>query len=248
MDGIKEWAFPSTRVEDAIKFRPACLELIYKQGCDPWAEGGTTLEELGVRWGKRTEDLIQMLSTLPVPERTSRWEELPAYFLIDYLTNEHRAILHSDLPSLRAILDMPFEEASSGSLFWILLESFHRFTEILRAHIQEEEDYLFPTILKNEYALLHGGPENRIKPIAGQVLASPAVIRGEEQLDAALEDWTRVIGQSEFNDRPKTAELAARAMQDLERKLRAHGNLEKKALYPIAARIEKELALNRSSP
>src|SRR4051812_22452273 len=144
MDGIKRWAFPSTRVGDAIKFRPACLEWIYKHGCDPWAEANTTLEELGDRYGEGARNLVQEFSSLPVPDADSPWDSLPAYFLIDYLTDEHRSILHSDLPSLRAILDMPFEEASSASLFWMLLDSFHRFTDILRTHIQEEEDYLFP--------------------------------------------------------------------------------------------------------
>lgn len=243
MDGIKEWAFPSTRVEDAIKFRPACLGILDRIGCDPWAEGDTTLEELGVRCGRRCHDLIRELSTLPVPDRNSPWDELPAYLLIDYLTQEHRDILHNDLPALRGLLDMPFEEGSGGGLYWMLLDSFHRFTEILRAHIQEEEDYLFPAILKNEYALRHGGLEHRIRPVAGQVLASPSVIRGEERLDEALEEWTRAIGtRSGIGERPKTAELAAQAMQSLERKLRAHGNLEKNALFPIAARIEKGLA------
>ncbi|MBW8887652.1 MAG: hemerythrin domain-containing protein [Fibrobacteres bacterium] len=248
MDGIKEWAYPSTRVGDAIKFRPACLELMYRLGCDPWAESDTTLGELGLRCGQGTQELVQELSSLPVPDRNSPWEELPAYSLIDYLTNEHRSILHSDLPALRSILDMPFEEASGGSLFWVLLDSFHRFTDSLRTHIQEEEDYLFPAILKNEHALNQGGPEHRIKSIAGDILASPSVIRGEERLDAALDDWTRAIGEHQgIGERPKLAELAARAMQDLEKKLRAHGNLEKKALYPIAARIEKELALAKES-
>lgn len=244
MDGIKEWAYPSTRVEDAVKFRPACLGAIYQRGCDPWAEGDTTLEELGARGGDRTQDLIQELLSLPVPDRNSPWEKLPAYYLIDYLTNEHREILHEDLPSVRGILDMHFDESSGGGLFWLLVDSFHRFTDILRAHIQEEEDYLFPAILKNEYALRYGGPAQRIKPVAGHVLASPAIIRGEERLDAALDEWTRAVGiHNEIRDRPKIAEMAARAMQNLEQKLRAHGVLEKKALYPIAARIENELAL-----
>ncbi len=93
------------------------------------------------------------------------------------------------------------------------------------------------------------GRSARVFPdrLPGEILASASVIRGEERLDAALEDWTRAIGkQGGFGDRPKLAELAARSMRDLERKLRAHGNLEKKALYPIAARIESELALMKS--
>lgn len=244
MDGIKEWAYPSTRVGDAVKFRPASLETFARCGCDPWAEADLTLEMLSSRCGRPTHELVQELLNLPVPDRGSAWQELPAYLLIDYLTQQHREILHNDLPALRGLLDMPFGEASGGGLFAILLETFHRFTGLLRAHIQEEEDYLFPAILKNEYALRHGGHEERIKPIAEHVLASPALIRGEETLDAALEDWTRAAGKADgLHDRPKTAELAAKAMRDLERKLRAHGNLEKNALYPIAARIESELLL-----
>ena len=242
MDGINACAYPPTRFDDAVKFRPATLETFARHGCDPWAEGDLTLEELSARCGKPTQDLVQELSSLPVPDRNSHWQELPAYLLIDYLTDQHREILHSDLPALRGILDMPFREASDGGLFAILLDTFHRFTGLLRAHLQEEEDYLFPAILKNEYTLRHGGHEERIKPVAEHVLASPALIRGDETLDAILEEWTRAAGKADgLHDRPKTAELAARAMRELERKLRAHGNLEKNVLYPIAARIENEL-------
>lgn len=244
MVGIKEWAYPSTRIGDAVKFRPAALQTLYRHGCDPWAEGDTTLQDLCARCGGKTEDLMRELQALPVPDADSPWEELPAYQLIDYLTAEHRELIHTDLPALRALLEMPFGEASGSGLFRILLESFHRFTEILRAHMQEEEERIFPAILKNENALRHGGHEEGFFPAAKRVLASSALLQGEDELDAALEQWTRALGEDGggLADRPSAAERAARAMRDLENKVRAHGRLEREFLYRIATRIEDELA------
>jgi iron-sulfur cluster repair protein YtfE (RIC family) len=245
MDGMQEWAFPSTRIAEAIKIRPASLPVFESLGCDPWAEGDTTLESLCARCGKSTHDLVRELLELPVSDAASPWEEQPVCALIDYLTYQHRQLLYVDLPALRSLLEMPFGESSGAGLLGILMDSFHGFTERLRAHLQEEEDRLFPAILRNEFLLRHAGSGGKIQAIANELHAPAALLRNEDDLEAALARWTQAAGMI-ADTRPGTSipEMAARAMREFEHKVRIHGSLERKALYRIACRIEDGLQAN----
>lgn len=243
MDGMNEWIYPTTRIGDAVRFRPASLEVFYRLACDPWKESGKTLRELGEEHGMPMDRLARELASLPVPGPDTPWEDLPTYYLIDYLTAEHRQWLHSDLPALRTLLEMPFPEASGGHLFRILLDSFHRFQGMLSAHLQEEEDRIFPAILRNEYALLSESPSEDDKTAAERLLASSRLIVREDELSDELGKWTLSLAtEGALGDRPKAADLAAEAMRRLERKIRAHSELERQRLYPIAVRVENALA------
>jgi hypothetical protein len=243
MDGINDWVFPTTRVADAVRFRPASLEAFYRLACDPWKEGGKSLAEVCVCRGKGVQDLLRELSALPVPGPESPWEELPVHFLIDYLTDEHRQKIHADLPAVRSILEMPFRETSGGPLFGVLLDAFHRFSEKLRAHIGEEEDILFPGILRNEHILRHACSGGRPGLVSDRLLVASRLLGREDDLSFSLREWTQVAGQEgTLRSRPEVAEAAAQAMQRLERKIRSHGDLERDRLYPVASRIESELA------
>lgn len=243
MDGIKDWAYPSTRIGDAVRFRPAMLEWIYRIGCDPWAESGATLQELCESRGAEIQELLEELLRLPVPDRNSEWAELPVHYLIDFLTAEHREFLHADLPALRAILEMPFGDASGSGLHGILVETLDRLTGELREHIHTEEEKIFPAVLKNEFALRKGGPERHARRVAGRLLGSEQLLHGEEELDEVLDAWLRAAkARDRLGAPPRAAEAAVRAMREFERKLRAHGKLERETLYPIAARFEQELA------
>lgn len=243
MDGINEWVYPTTRVADAVRFRPASLEAFYGIACDPWKEGGKSLAEVCESRGKRLQDLLSELSAMPVPGPDSPWEELPVHFLIDYLTAEHRQMIHSDLPAVRSVLEMPFREGSGAPLFGVLLDAFHRFSDKLRAHIGEEEEFLFPAILINEHTLRHAGTAGSPGPVSGRLLVASELLGREDDLSFALQEWTRAAGQEgTLRSRPMAAELAVKAMRRLERRIRKHSELEKDRLYPIASRIESELA------
>ncbi len=243
MDGMNEWVYPTTRVADAVRFRPASLEAFYRLPCDPWKEGSKSLAEVCESRGKRLQDLLRELSAMPVPAPESPWEELPVHFLIDYLTAEHRQMIHSDLPAVLSVLEMPFEESSGGPLFGVLLDAFHRFSDKLRAHIGEEEETLFPAILINEHTLRYAASGEASGPVSDRLLVASKLLGREDELSFAIQDWTRAVGEDgTLRSRPKAAELAAQAMQRLEWKIRSHSDLERDRLYPIASRIESELA------
>jgi len=243
MDGFTEWIFPSTLIADVVKFRPASLDTFYRLQCNPWAEGGKSLHDFCGRDGERTQALVRELAALPVPGQGSDWEALPAHHLIDYLTAEHRQLLLSELPAFRTLLEMPLRDAPGERLFGIMLEAFHRLTDTLRSHLNEEEEEIFPAILKNDYALRHGEPGDAAQPVADRVLAASRLLNGEVELVEALDRWTHDSEEAGcIQGGPKASEMAARSIKRLERKIRAHGELERDRLYPIASRIENELS------
>jgi hypothetical protein len=241
MDGIKDWIFPTTRIADAVRYRPASLAAFYGIGCNPWEEGEKSLEWLCMRYGIPLHRLMRELGELPVPGPQSPWDELPACFLIDFLTSQHREFIHADLPALRALLDADRGRISGTRLFGLMGQTLHRFGIVLRKHIQEEEESNFPAILRNEYALRHGCVGSK-EPVAESLLASDRLLEGEERVSFALDQWLRTAEQSgQLDSGPVHLDIAVGAMRDLARKIRSHERIERERLYPIAARIETEL-------
>jgi len=241
MDCMKDWTFPTTRIADVVKFRPASLELFYGLGCNPWIQGEKSLEWLGVRNGISTERILRQLEEMPVSGADTPWEERPVYFLIDFLTAQHREFIYSDLPAFRTLLEMPAGRISGTHLYRLRWESLHRISTVLSRHIQEEEDGYFPAILKNEYVLHHGG-FGRVRPMADELLASDQLIEGEDEMSLALDQWLQSArqGGQHYVD-PAHPDMAVDAMRNLSRKILAHEKTEQERLYPMAARIELEL-------
>jgi len=241
MDNMKYWIFPTTRIADVVRFRPASLELFYGLGCNPWIEGEMNLEWLGIRAGISTETIFRKLDEMPVAGPDTLWEGLPVYFLIDFLTVQHREFIYSDLPAFRTLLEMPAGGLTGTHLYRLMGESFHRFSTVLGRHIQNEEERHFPAILKNEYALRHGGI-GRVRSMADELLASDRLIGSEDEMSLALDRWlqsTRPGGQIRADQ--AQSDIVMNAMRNLARKILTHEKIERERLYPMAARIELEL-------
>lgn len=245
MGEIIDWVFPSTRIGEAVKVRPATLGIFYGLGCDPWKEGGKSISELCERRGLGMQALLQELTRFPVPVRSSPWEELPVYYLLDYLTAEHRQLLYSDLPAFRCLLELPFPEASGGQLFRLLLRALDKFNETFRDHVKEEEERLFPAILMNEHILRHGGSIDPAGHGFDCLMVSSRLFGIEGDFSLYLDEWTDTCKRTEDDrNRPKAADMADQVMQRLESRIRSHGELERERLHPAASRIENGLALS----
>lgn len=200
------------------------------------------LEMLGLLSGLPTEHLLRELAETPVPGPDSPWEERPLYFLVDYLTARHREFICSDLPALRKLLEASSGGKSATDPRGHLREAFQRFDRVFRASLREEESIHFPGILMNEYAL-RIGLFGHIRPMASELLTSDHLIENEDRISFALDQWMR---SAEGYDRlgagsgPMWRALAG--IRELGRKIRAYVSLVQGRLYPMAARLEMELA------
>jgi len=242
MESVREWIFPGARIVDVVRFRPASLELFYRLGHNPWKQGRTTLETLSIMSGLAREQLLQKLAEMPVPGPDFPWEERPLHFLVDYLTAQHREFLISDLPSFKALLERHTSKKSGIESLCLFREAFYRFEMAFRGQMQEEEDSHFPGILMNEYAL-RLGVFGQIRPMASEILTSDHLIDSEDEISYALEEWVRSMDQADRHGLgPGGSGHVIEAMSDLAHKIRAHIRFEQERLYPLAARLEMDLA------
>lgn len=243
MDGIKDWIFPSTRVGDAIRFRPLALEIFYRGKVNPWTSLNMSLADICRLDGFILSDLLKELSDLRVPAADSKWGQLPACHLIDYLTEDHRTVMYSDLPAIRTALDMAYQgSARDQELLRMLTRSFHAFAELLMPHLQEEESVIFPAILRNEYLLRNPGMELSIQPISDRLSRTSRISEKEAEFDIALKYWLETTRSSRTAiGQPEISEPAFRLMASLGTRLEAHARLEKRELLAMAIRIEQDL-------
>lgn len=244
MDGMKDWLFPSTQIGAIIRFRPLSLDLFYRRGLDPWGDQAASLSAFCRAHGLDDADFLGGIVDLPAVDPGTHWEEHPCYHLIDYLTDEHRTILHTDIPAIRYLLDMGFPEAEgTGAQFRALTKSIGDFADQLRIHFRQEEENIFPHMLADDFRI--SSRQAADEPAASAWRPRPAdrILEEEARLKGTLDLFMESAALSGGDSPSSKAYLSvAWLMKSLGAKLRLHTRLEKEVLYPIALRAEKELA------
>jgi len=246
MDGMKDWLFPSTQIGALIRFRPLSLDLFYRRGLDPWSEQEASVSDFCRLHALNENGFLRNLADLPPVDPGTHWEEQPCYHLIDYLTDEHRTIMHTDIPAIRYLLDMGFPEAEgTGTVFRTLTKSIGDFTDQLRVHFRQEEENIFPIMLANDFRFTFRPPFEEPHPPAWSLHVSGRLLEEEERLKGTLDafmDCAGLSGGSRGETSSSKAYLSvAWLMKTMGAKLRAHSRLEMEVLFPIASRVEREL-------
>lgn len=191
-------------------------------------------------------DLAGLQATLenvqPAPAGTD-WESKPIYHLIDFLTQEHARYQREDLPLLGKLLDAGNPDLSRDRLSCEPLEkSFKAFDQELRMHMEQEETFLFPKIMRNEacFRFRELSPEackgSVEVELATQIRLAEAVFQrnlAEIQAIAHALDSHHAAG-------PGLAESEA-SLEAFGIRLGKHIDLEDRILYPSAGRLEQEL-------
>jgi iron-sulfur cluster repair protein YtfE (RIC family) len=158
----------SLTLREAIRSRPLAIGLLEeKAGASFWSRLDAPLEEFCREAGVDFAALGHAIATLPEALERQDWQSLPLYYLIDYLTSGHRLFRMRDLPDVHRLLENLRIEfpAGNGSLD-ILVREFASFRREFGWHMEEEEEFLFPKILRIE---VPGG----IQGIDRHVLAPP---------------------------------------------------------------------------
>lgn len=243
MDDLKEWIYPSTRLGDAIRYRPLSLDTLYRGSLNPWQEQEMTLDEFCRREGFSLPDVLAELTNLPAPDARSDWDALPIYHLIDFLTEEHRHFINADLQAIRTRMDMPLEDREKDpDIFARLTDSLREITDHLRVHQQEEEDYIFPVLLRNEWHLLNPGGDDFIEWVSRHSRAASRLERREDEFGPSIRAWLEdTLASRDRYQRLENLEPAISLITNLGLKLQAHDRLEREVLRPRAERMERGL-------
>jgi iron-sulfur cluster repair protein YtfE (RIC family) len=181
-------------------------------------------------------------------EWTVRWDEEwlagPVQRLIDHLTETHREFRERDLPSIERGMECLLAEPGLASeALRSALPDFRTFRRDFHYHMEEEEAFLFPKILRTEASLRH--PEAYPEVFKGSVSAFTEEMAHfpEEEFTAlmeALERSLRASAQTVPPPGPAWEALLAE-MSGCAAKLKAHARLESGILFRKAAEMEREL-------
>ncbi|HKP95762.1 MAG TPA: hemerythrin domain-containing protein [Fibrobacteria bacterium] len=237
----------SQTIKQILRQRPLAAEALEQEfGALFWDRMETPLSNLCTSAGVDSHSLLEKIIALPVSPADTRWDKKPIYWLVDHLALDHVAFRDIDMPSIVALIEEERMPAyPDGYVVKLLLQEFRHFQADFTRHMAEEEEFLFPKIMRNEACFRY--PE-----------LGPQVFRGSVNLYLKLEthrpeeEFKHMIIsireklRNQHMHRP-AAELAQRAqaaMDGFAGRLLAHAELETDLLFPRAGRLEQELYEN----
>lgn len=232
---------PQMPVRALLKARPLAVDLLEKRHVRFWDALDRPLGELARH--EILSDLLDEIAQAPVPAADSDWLALPINHLADYLTEGHRAFLLEDLRDMAHILDIhTLADSEESEGLRAIHKAFHDFSKALHEHISEEEDILFPKVLRYEACLR----DNRVHPEfhSGSIQSYMAVrlTQEEKQLAQAGDHLTdRIQQHAETHGDSSVAAGLHALLGAMRERLEDHGNLEARVLFPTAREMEKTL-------
>ena len=160
--------------------------------------------------------------------------------IIDYVVAHHHAYVRSALPRIaRYTSDLIRYESEAHPEIFDAAELLERLSRHMLAHIDREEQFLFPWILEASRA--------GIKPPGApfDTIVNPILIMEREHEMAA--EWLAIIreltdGYEPPPDASPTYRLWLGELKAFDEDLRAHVHLEDNILFPTAARLERSSA------
>jgi iron-sulfur cluster repair protein YtfE (RIC family) len=239
-------AFETLTVRESLRSRPLGVGILEEMaGSATWRMLDAPLKDFCRDTGIDAAALRRRLAALPENSERQAWSELPLYFLIDHLTSEHRDFRERLLPDVHRLLEGLRPEFPAGQAgIDRILEDFADFRRDFSWHMQEEEEFVFPKILRTEASLRY--PDLYSEVFKGSVrMYMPVQAHGP---DEAFHD---LIGGLNVRLRALTADLSGStalkrtlsALEAFEQRLRAHIYIEGRVLLPRAVAMETSLML-----
>jgi iron-sulfur cluster repair protein YtfE (RIC family) len=237
---------PDSPFQDALRVRPLFADKLRAFKSDFWERPHAPLREFFAGEAEALEYLVRDAVTWAVPRADSDWRKLPAAYLLDHLTQNHRDFLGVLLADTRRlfearaealeILDRVDEEVEA------VRKDIERFTGELAARVEEDERELFPRVLRYEASLR----DPRVDPeFNGGSLRKAVAYRtaaaGHDLLEA-LKDLLAGLGKvGAAREGCPWLSLVGDRLTELRDRLATHEKLKAEVLYPMALEAEKTL-------
>jgi iron-sulfur cluster repair protein YtfE (RIC family) len=240
---IHRWVFPDTTVSKLLAIRPLALSILEKHGMDPFtlplAKVGDLCGEKRISWDVFMAEML----ALEVPGPDSDWSALPLYFLLDYLTDEHREFNREFLPAIKGAFSALEKSGAAPERFAALIGEWRAFAISLNEHIATEESFLFQKILRYDYCVRHGKIDPDFFRGSVRVFAALQLHKNEQHLLEIIRnflDVTRlsipVIGEDQGAEN-----TLMRLLESFDGRHQQHSRIEKDVLVPMASAMEKKL-------
>ena len=183
----------------------------------------------------------------------SGWDGVPLPVLLDHLVSDHADIGGTLLPAIeKAVSDLPSRETDPKRLEY-LARAWPAFASDLTAHMQEEDTFLFPRLLRYQNFLRHDGPHPDFNGGSVKVFVAIRMLGNEREQMQALQHF---LGEWEPGSAsgPVGSDEEKRLhglMLELQERLENHSRIEEKVVFPIASSLEKalyDMAISGSAP
>lgn len=262
---MKNMLSQQTPVRSLLKLRPMAIALLDKRKLRYWDSLDKPLGDLFRKDGFRPvtgglpgegglpadgglplggmDDFLDEVSYTRVPAPDTDWSAMPLYMLIDYLTHEHRSLLLQEVADISHLLDVhTLSDDAEARLLRPFQRDFQAWVRDFQAHVDQEEGFLFPRVLRYEACLRDRNvhPEFHRGSIQSFMATREAQV-GREFYRACQALALRLEAHAAAHPgSPAAVELAETAAR-LSAKLGSHFELETKVLYVAARDLERSL-------
>lgn len=211
-------------------------------GIDPARHQNDSLQQLALAHGLDLHLLLEVaLMPMPGPAEDEGidWSAAPLDEVADHIVATHHAFIRRILPKLHLLIDKACHDRDrSYAALPRIAKCLDQMEPEMNAHLQLEEDILFPQIRELVWARkTPGAPAEQVDRNIADV--------GHEYEEAVreiavLREVTN--GYSAPADAPTAYQALMEELSALEADLERHAYLENEVLFPRAVELEKELA------
>ena len=230
-------------LSNLLRIRPAVIGLLNASGLDFWGHVELPLDLFCHRFGLKVEMWLNQIENLPVPSEKSDWSHEPLYRVVDFLTAEHREF-RGELHHIHQLLETYGIPIYPDSI-WLqhVRKALEPFQKMFVAHMREEEEKIFPHILRLEAFTCDPNAQSLLSEVALERFATEQLSIAEDNLKKTVSDIMTKIHEHRVEE--PTLEIAHGIRMELERfekRLNRHNDIETRFLFSRALKMEKQFA------
>ena len=243
MEKLGLWLFPDTHISSVIATRPRSISFFEKTGIEVFANISERIGHACIEKGIAWEDFLAQIEGLEIPNRDSDWSQLPLFFLLDFLTHEHREIIRHLIPAIKNAIVAEEKCQDCAGRIRNLVREWPAFSASLETHIKEEETVLFPKILRYDYCLRHRKDDPDFSKGSARILTALNLLRNEQVQMTCIYNFLDAASYSvpDGNKNHTTGLHLVQLLETLQEKLLEHSRVEREILFPRADNLEKAL-------
>ncbi len=221
---------PSSRMRELIRFEPMLLMVLRRFNIS-LGFGNATVAEVCGSHNVHTSTFLAVAAFVSGVE----WHQFEpeAGMLITYLKNSHDYFLSFALPSIRRKLLAAVPVSNADDIGMLLLRYYDDYVEEVRAHMQYENDFLFPYV------------EDMLKGVTTETFDLSDFSLRHAPIAPKLEELKEIFVTHYQNNGDEDALNAA--LFDIitcERDLMSHCDLEDRLFVPAVEKLKRDLAIS----
>ena len=224
----------SASVADIALHFPHAIEILNRHYLDYCCNGKKSFEDACKENNLNSEKIwLEILRTSTDPVKNDRFESWGLTLLIDYIVHNHHHYVQSAIPEIKGLLNkVCAAHAEELPYLYKLREEFNRLAKELLAHLQKEEDILFPAIKKIEQNAL-----NEKRSASSDNLTIPILVM-EHEHEAAGDLLKSIQSLTKHFIPPAfacpTFIITYKMLEEFNNDLMQHIHLENNILFPKA--------------